>query len=108
LAALLLAMSLPSTAGVFDHCRVTADPDAKHVFLGRPWKPYSTVVFRNTQLDANIEPAGWREWHPGKTHSLDTSYYAEFHSRIQRKYIETYARVQRRVASDRQREGYAV
>jgi pectin methylesterase-like acyl-CoA thioesterase len=69
-----------SSGYVFDHCRVTADPDAKHIFLGRPWRPYSTVVFRNTQLDANIEPAGWREWHPGETHSLDTSFYAEFHS----------------------------
>ena len=65
---------------VFDHCTVTADPGAMHIFLGRPWRPYSTTVFLNTQLDANIEPAGWREWHPGETHSLDTSLYAEFRS----------------------------
>ena len=65
---------------VFDHCTVTADAEARHIFLGRPWRPYSTVIFLNTKLDANIEPAGWREWHPAETHSLDTSFYAEFGS----------------------------
>lgn len=65
---------------VFDHCRVTADPEAKHIFLGRPWRAYSTVIFLNSNLDAGIEPAGWREWHPGVTHSLETSFYAEFES----------------------------
>lgn len=65
---------------VFDHCRVTADPDAKHIFLGRPWRPYSTIIFLNSDLDAGIDPAGWREWHPGDTHSLDTAFYAEFES----------------------------
>jgi pectin methylesterase-like acyl-CoA thioesterase len=66
---------------VFESCRVTADPTARHVFLGRPWRPYSTVIFLNTHLPANIEPAGWREWHPGETHSLETAFYAEFKSK---------------------------
>lgn len=65
---------------VFDHCHVTADPGEEHIFLGRPWRPYSTVIFPNTMFDARIDPAGWREWHPGKTHSLETSFYAEFNS----------------------------
>jgi polygalacturonase len=65
---------------VFDHCKLTADPGAKRIILGRPWRPYSTVVFLNTDIQAPLEPAGWSEWHPGETHSLDTSYYAEFQS----------------------------
>ena len=65
---------------VFENCKVTADPSARHIFLGRPWRPYSTVVFLNTHLATNIEPAGWREWHPGETHSLETAFYAEYHS----------------------------
>jgi pectin methylesterase-like acyl-CoA thioesterase len=65
---------------VFDHCKLTADPGAKRIILGRPWRPYSTVVFLNTDIQAPLEPAGWSEWHPGETHSLETSYYAEFQS----------------------------
>jgi polygalacturonase len=66
---------------VFDHCKITADRDARQIFLGRPWRPYATVVFLNTDLEAGIEPAGWREWHPGETHSLETAFYAEFRSK---------------------------
>ncbi len=66
---------------VFDHCRLTADPGVTGpVFLGRPWRPYATVIFLHTAMDDKIDPAGWREWHPGETHSLDTAYYAEFDS----------------------------
>jgi polygalacturonase len=65
---------------VFDHCKLTADPEAKHISLGRPWRPYSTVVYLNTDIQAPLDPAGWSEWTPGKTHSLETAYYAEFES----------------------------
>ena len=66
---------------VFDHCKLTADPGVTGpVFLGRPWRPYATVIFMHTEMDDKIDPAGWREWHPGQTHSLDTVYYAEFDS----------------------------
>jgi pectinesterase len=62
---------------VFERCRVTADPGAQAIWLGRPWRPYATVVFLDTQLEAPVQPAGWREWRPGETHSLETAYYAE-------------------------------
>ena len=65
---------------VFDHCRLTADPGAKSVYLGRPWRAYSTVVFMNTKMDLKIAPAGWHEWeHDGKP-SLPTVFYAEYKS----------------------------
>jgi hypothetical protein len=38
------------------------------------------VVYLNTEMGAHIEPAGWREWHPGETHNLDTVFYAEYKS----------------------------
>jgi pectin methylesterase-like acyl-CoA thioesterase len=66
---------------VFDRCTVTADSGAEDIYLGRPWRPYSTVVFMNANLRAKTDPAGWREWHPEETHSLDTSFYAEFRSK---------------------------
>ncbi len=65
---------------VFDHCRITAEKGADHVYLGRPWRAYSTVVFLSTEMPAPLEPAGWHEWeHDGKA-SLPTSFYAEFAS----------------------------
>jgi pectin methylesterase-like acyl-CoA thioesterase len=65
---------------VFDHCRLTADPGAKSVYLGRPWRAYSTVVFLNTKMDLKIAPEGWHEWeHDGKP-SLPTALYAEYKS----------------------------
>lgn len=68
------------SAYVFDHCKLTAEPGVSHVWLGRPWRPYAKVIFLNTEMGAHIEPAGWREWHPGETKSLDTAYYAEYNS----------------------------
>jgi len=65
---------------VFNHCRLTAEPGVEHVWLGRPWRPYAKVIFLNTEMGAHIEPAGWREWHPGETHSIETAYYAEYNS----------------------------
>jgi polygalacturonase len=65
---------------VFNHCTLTAAPGATNVWLGRPWRPYAKVIFLNTEMSAHIVPAGWREWHPGETHSIETAYYAEYNS----------------------------
>jgi polygalacturonase len=66
---------------VFNHCKLTADADVtKSVYLGRPWRPYASVAFLDTEMGSHIDPAGWREWHPGETHSIDTVFYAEYNS----------------------------
>jgi pectin methylesterase-like acyl-CoA thioesterase len=65
---------------VFDSCRITADAQAAEVYLGRPWRPYSTVVFLNSALPDAIPKEGWREWRPGETHSLNTAFYGEYAS----------------------------
>jgi pectin methylesterase-like acyl-CoA thioesterase len=65
---------------VFNHCRLTGEKTRKGIYLGRPWRPYARVVFLNTWMGDQIDPAGWREWHPGETHSLETAYYAEYNS----------------------------
>ncbi len=48
----------------------------KHFFLGRPWRPYSRVVYIHTELPATLAPQGWDNW--GKTINEQTAYYAEF------------------------------
>jgi len=66
---------------VIANSKLTADPGVVGtVFLGRPWRPMSKVVYLNTEMGAHIDKAGFREWHPGETHSIETSYYAEFNS----------------------------
>jgi len=66
---------------VINRCTLTADKDAiAPIYLGRPWRPYAKVVYLHTAMGAHIAPAGWSEWHPGETHSLETVYYAEFES----------------------------
>jgi pectin methylesterase-like acyl-CoA thioesterase len=65
---------------VFNHCRLTGEPGLAHVYLGRPWRPFASVVYLNCVMGAHIDPEGWHEWHPGDTHSLDTAFYAEFQS----------------------------
>jgi pectinesterase len=62
---------------VFHGCRITADAGVGKLWLGRPWRDYSRVVFIDTRIDAKLEPAGWREWTPGETARLATAFYAE-------------------------------
>lgn len=68
------------SAYVFDHCVLTADKDAQGVSLGRAWRPYATVVYLHTDMEAPVMKGGWREWTPGKTNTLPTADYAEYQS----------------------------
>jgi pectin methylesterase-like acyl-CoA thioesterase len=65
---------------VFNHCRITADVAAGEVYLGRPWRDYSTVIFMNTDIEAPIMAAGWSDWKSAPQPRLPTATYAEFHS----------------------------
>ena len=65
---------------VFNHCRLTADEGAGKVYLGRPWRDYSTVVYLNTEMGAHIQPEGWSEWKSAPVPRLPTAMYAELGS----------------------------
>ena len=47
---------------VFKGCRLTAAPDVKKVYLGRPWRPYAYTAFIDCEMDDHIAPAGWDNW----------------------------------------------
>ena len=74
-----------TTGYVIDHSRITHDPVAPPpgktagagFGLGRPWRAYARVVVMNTELPADLNPAGWSAWN---THDDTTpsAYYAEF------------------------------
>ena len=65
---------------VFNHCRLTADAGHGDVYLGRPWRDYSTVIYMNTEMGGHILPAGWSEWKSAPQPRLPMSTYAEFNS----------------------------
>jgi pectinesterase len=57
----------------------TPRPARPHVIgLGRPWRPYSRVVYINTELSAEVNPVGWNNW--GSTANEKTAWYAESNS----------------------------
>jgi pectinesterase len=46
------------------------------ISLGRPWRPYSRVVYIDTELPADVVPEGWSAW--GKTPGTPLAFYAEY------------------------------
>jgi pectinesterase len=65
---------------VFFDCKLIADPAAKRVFLGRPWRSYARTVFIRTEMGEHIAPEGWDPWKgdqmfPDKE---KTAFYAEY------------------------------
>ena len=75
-----------NTGYVIDHSRIShetvAPPPGKNAGtgfgLGRPWRPYSRVVVMNTELPADLNPAGWSAW--GRSDTTPEAFYAEFHN----------------------------
>jgi pectinesterase len=57
------------------------DPSAPRqtISLGRPWRPYSRVVYIDTELPANVIPEGWNAW--GRPGEMPQAYYAEYESK---------------------------
>lgn len=47
---------------VFLDCKLIADPAAKKVYLGRPWRPHAQTVFIRTDMGDHIVPVGWNNW----------------------------------------------
>jgi pectinesterase len=46
------------------------------ISLGRPWRPYSRVVYIHTELPANVISQGWSAWE--RMSSVPHAYYAEY------------------------------
>jgi pectinesterase len=75
------------TSGI-DHSAAPMDPNtagakssaAAHgsIGLGRPWRPYSRVIYINTSLPADLNPVGWDNWKNPANEK--TAYYAESNS----------------------------
>ncbi|KAL0368218.1 UNVERIFIED_CONTAM: putative pectinesterase/pectinesterase inhibitor 58 [Sesamum calycinum] len=55
-----------------------ASPPHK-LYLGRPWKQFSTTIIMQSNIGGFIAPEGWSPW--AGTFALDTLYYAEYKNR---------------------------
>jgi pectinesterase len=70
-----------TTGYVILNSRVTSaiDPaDKRGIGLGRPWRPYSRVIYINTELPRDVPPSGWNNW--GNASNEQTAFYAESNS----------------------------
>ena len=63
---------------VFNQCRLTAESEAKRVFLGRPWRPYAKAIYIDCHMDGHIVPAGWDNW--GNKANEKTATFGEYQS----------------------------
>jgi len=61
---------------VFIDCRITADSAVSKVYLGRPWRAYSTTAFLHCELPWQIAPEGWHNW--DNPENEKTVLYAEY------------------------------
>jgi pectinesterase len=86
------------TGFVFRQCRLTGEPgllrggaparqpetpypaqdSGKGVYLGRPWRTHSRVVFLDCSMGGHIRPEGWDNW--GNAENEKTAWYAELGS----------------------------
>lgn len=63
---------------VFYRCDLTASDGVSKVYLGRPWRPYSSVVFLMCRMGKHIRPEGWHNWRDAKNER--TARYMEYNS----------------------------
>lgn len=71
---------------VFNKCKLTQGPAQgttpakveKGIFLGRPWRPYSRVVYLDCWMDKHIRAEGWDNWSDAANEK--TAWFGEYHS----------------------------
>jgi pectinesterase len=63
---------------VFYQCKLTGENTVHGVYLGRPWRPYSRVVYIDCWMGSHIRPEGWNNWDNAENEK--TAWFAEFGS----------------------------
>lgn len=61
---------------VFNDCVLTGDSTLHGVTLGRPWRPYASVVYIHCYIGQHIIPQGWSNWN--QTENYKTTRYSEY------------------------------
>lgn len=65
---------------LFQYCVLNADSSVKKggVYLGRPWRPYASVVYKSCNMGSHINLTGWNNW--GNASNESTARYMEYGS----------------------------
>lgn len=63
---------------VFKNCNISGSAKKESVYLGRPWRPFSNVVFISCKMSQVIITEGWGYW--GRESNKKSAYYAEYNS----------------------------
>jgi pectinesterase len=77
----IAAPSTPQTQPfgfVFSNGTITGEPGAK-TFLARPWRPFGSAIYLNTEMGAVVRPEGWDNWRNPENEK--TARFAEYNSR---------------------------
>jgi len=61
---------------VFYDCVLTGDSSLHNVSLGRPWRPFASVVYIRCYIGQHIMPQGWSNWN--QTENYKTTRYSEY------------------------------
>ena len=61
---------------VFKNCKLTANPEATSVYLGRPWRVYAKTAYINCNMGKQIRVEGWENW--SKPDAEKNTFYAEY------------------------------
>ena len=61
---------------VFNDCVLTGDTSLHSVSLGRPWRPYASVVYIRCFIGVHVRSEGWSNWN--NTDNYKTTRYAEY------------------------------
>ncbi|MGE6355278.1 pectate lyase [Flavobacterium sp. NPDC079362] len=75
----ITAASTPQNSAfgfVFKDCKLTGEPAATAVYLGRPWRIYAKTVYMNCDMGKHIRPEGWENW--SKPEAEKNAFYAEY------------------------------
>ncbi|MBF4488206.1 pectate lyase [Flavobacterium sp. CSZ] len=64
---------------VFQNCKLTAEPAATAVYLGRPWRIYAKTVYINCDMGKHIRPEAWHNW--SKPEAEQNAFYGEYNNR---------------------------
>jgi pectinesterase len=63
---------------IFNNCILTGDSSIHNASLGRPWRPYASVIYLHCYIDRHIRPEGWSTWN--NTGSYKFSRFSEYKS----------------------------
>ncbi len=61
---------------LFYRCTLTAGEGVEKVYLGRPWRDFAKVVFRECRMNKHIHQSGWHNW--GRPEREKTTFFAEY------------------------------